>query len=481
MEINKVGYPFSEKTPIHSENETPMRKSLLDQLPLVPAVIDHPLARELAVISAVLDQLPGATELVHEALSWRGGKRVDPTKGRDGMAAEQVLRVAVLKQMSGFSYAELAFHLLDSSTYRSFCRLDYSANPPTKSTLQKNVKRVSPEAWEAINQSVVLKAQELGVERGAKVRTDCTVVESNIHQPTDSSLLWDSVRVLVRIMGKAKEEFGVAFTDHTRRAKRRWYKIANSKSAEQRKPLYRDLIKVTEKTVQQAQRAADELRSVVPDSIAQTTRLSDLTDELQQYCGLANQVLSQAERRVMRGEPVPTGEKIVSIFEPHTDIIVKAKHREPDYGHKVCLTTGASGMVVDLVVEDGNPADVTLAVKSISRLTSLFGTAPRQVSFDGAFASRLNLTEIKALGVEDVAFNKRCGLEVTDMVKNKTVYRALSAFRAGIEGSISFLKRSFGLVRCTWRGLSSFKAYAQLSVLACNLLVVARRILVATG
>jgi IS5 family transposase len=458
-----------------------MRKSLLDQLPLVPAVIDHPFARELAVMSAVLDQLPEATELVHEALIWRGGKRVDPTKGRDGMAAEQVLRVAVLKQMSGFSYAELAFHLLDSSTYRIFCRLGYNANPPTKSTLQKNMKRVSPEAWEGINRSVVRKAKDLGLERGAKVRTDCTVVESNIHHPTDSSLLWDSVRVLVRILGKTKEEFGIAFTDHTRRAKRRWYKIANSKSSEQRKPLYRDLIKVTEKTVRQAQRAADELGKVVPDSIAQSTRIGIVIDELHQYTGLANQVLSQAERRVMRGESVPAGEKIVSIFEPHTDIIVKDRQREPDYGHKVCLTTGESGMIVDLVVEDGNPADVTLAVKTISRIKSLFDEAPRQASFDGAFAARANLAEIKALGVADVAFNKRCGLEITDMVKTKAVYRALSAFRAGIEGSISFLKRSFGLVRCTWRGLSSFKAYAHLSALACNLLVVARRILIAAA
>lgn len=458
-----------------------MRKSLLDQLPLVPAVIDHPVARELAVISAVLDQLPDATALVHEALSWRDGERVDSTKGRDGMAAEQVLRVAILKQMSGFSYEELAFHLLDSSTYRTFCRVDYSADPPTKSTLQKNVKRVPPETWEAINKAVVLKAKELGIERGAKVRTDCTVVESNIHHPTDSSLLWDCVRVLVRIMGKAKEEFDIGFTDHTRRAKRRWYKIANSKTSEQRKPLYADLIKVTDRTIRQAQRVADELSRTVPHSITQVALLGHIIAELRRYTGLANQVISQAERRVMRGESVPASEKIVSIFEPHTDIIVKDKHSEPDYGHKVCLSTGASGMVVDLVIEDGNPADSTLAVKTIARLKSLFRRAPRQASFDGAFASRANLAEIKALGVEDVAFNKRCGLEITDMVKSKPVYRALSAFRAGIEGSISFLKRSFGLVRCMWRGFSSFKAYAHASVLACNLLVFARHVLAATS
>jgi len=455
-----------------------MRKILLDQLPLVQATIDHAHARELAVISAVLDQMPEATKLVHENLSWRGGRLIDPTKGRDGMAAEQVLRVGILKQITGFSYAELAFHLLDSSTYRTFVRLDYNGEAPAKSTLQKNVKRIRPETWEAINQMVVLKAKELGIERGTKVRTDCTVVESNIHHPTDSSLLWDCVRVLVRIMGKAKDEFGFDFTDHSRRAKRRWMKISMAKSSEQRKPLYVDLLKVTDKTIHHAQRVADQLTSVVPNSIVAVVLIARLISELQQYIALANQVVSQAERRVLRGESVPASEKIVSIFEPHTDIIVK-DHREAEYGHKICLSTGASGLVTDLVVEDGNPADCTLAVRMIERLKSLFGKAPRQASFDGGFASRANLAEIKALGVEDVAFNKRCGLEITDMAKSKPVYRALSAFRSGIEGTISFLKRAFGLARCMWRGFSSFKAYAHASVLACNLLLLSRRILAA--
>ena len=139
-----------------------MRKSLLDQLPLVPATIDHPHARELAVISALLDQLPDAVRLVHEDLSWRGRKRVDPSKGRDAVAAEQVLRVGILKQVTGFSYEQLAFHLLDSSTYRSFVRLGYDDKPPKKSTLQKNVKRVKAETWEAINKLVVLEAKRLG-------------------------------------------------------------------------------------------------------------------------------------------------------------------------------------------------------------------------------------------------------------------------------------------------------------------------------
>lgn len=468
---------FGKHANASRKTKLPMRKNLLDQLPLTPARIDHPHAKELSVVSALLDQMPQATALVHEDLSFRGNKRVDPSKGREGMAAEQVLRVGILKQMTRLSYAQLAFHLADSNTYRSFVRLGYDDPALKKSTLQKNVKRVKAQTWEACNKMLVLKAKELGMETGNKLRADCTVVESNIHHPTDSSLLSDCVRVLVRLMGKAKDEFGVQFKNHSRRAKRRAMKIANSKSSKQRNPLYRDLIKVTDKTIEQAQRVALQLDGVQPNSTMQVALLDALTAELKHYIGLAQQVVSQAERRVLRGESVPASEKIVSIFEPHTDIIIK-DNREPEYGHKVCLSTGASGLVTDLVVEQGNPADSTLAVRTIERHQELFGKAPLQASYDGGFASRNNLAQIKALGVKDVAFNKRCGLEITDMASSRAVYRSLSAFRSGIEGSISFLKRAFGLARCLWRGFASFKAYAHASAFACNLLVLARHILV---
>jgi IS5 family transposase len=181
---------------------------------------------------------------------------------------------------------------------------------------------------------------------------------------------------------------------------------------------------------------------------------------------------------VLGGESVPAGEKIVSIFEPHTDIIVKDR-RETFYGHKICLTAGASGIVTDVVVEHGNPADSTLAVRMIERQRELYGRAPRQVSFDGGFTSKDNLAAIKQLGVEDVAFSKGRGLAIVDMVKNSWVYRCLRNFRAGVEGIISFLKRSFGLSRCSWSGLASFKAYVWGSVLACNLLIVARHMIAA--
>jgi IS5 family transposase len=453
-----------------------MRKSLLDQLPLVPAAIDHEHARELAAISIVLDGLPEAVRFIHEDLCRRGKRRVDPSKGRHGLAAEQILRVTILKQMSGFSYEQLAFHLADSTTYRTFCRLGLDRKPPKKSTLQKNIKRIRATTWQAIHQLVAQRAQQLGVETGKKVRTDCTVVESNIHHPTDSSLLWDSVRVLVRGMGRAKETFGIEFHDHSRRAKRRAMGILNAKSAAQRKPLYRDLIKMTDKTLAQAERVASQLDEVEVGSIAQMALAETLATELREYGRLAQQVISQTERRVFRGETVPASDKLVSIFETHTDIIIKDR-RDTLYGHKLCLTSGASGIVTDVVVERGNPADSTLAVHMIERHKDLFGQVPLQASFDGGFASRDNLATIKQLGVKDVAFSKRCRLEVSDMVKSSWVYRKLKNFRAGIEGVISFLKRGFGLGRCLWRGFQSFEAYVKASVVACNLLVIARHAL----
>jgi transposase, IS5 family len=460
-----------------------MRKSLLDQLSLTPVPIAHAHAQELVAVGVLLDQLPEAVALVHEDLSFRRGRRVDPTKGRDGMAAEQVLRVAILKQRTGLSYERLAFALADSNTYRSFSRLGYEQKPPTKSALQKNVKRVSVATWEKINQMVVHQARDLGVEKGAKVRTDCLVVESNIHPPTDSSLLWDCVRVLYRLMKRAKRAFGHDFVSHRLRAKRRALEISNATSTEARKLLYRDLLAVTEHALEQGQDICKRLQvqklDHTPALLAQA-----IIAEFKHFGPLISLVVSQTERRVMRDEAVPAAEKIVSIFEPHTSIIVKDNrkdNRDTEYGHKVCLTAGASTLVTDVVIEQGNPADYVLATKMIERQQTIFGQPPRQASFDGGFAGKSNLAQIKALGVKDVAFHKRRGLEIADMVSSTRTYKKLRAFRAGVEGIISFLKRTFGLERCTWRGFDSFKAYVQVSVLACNLVVLARRLLTAAA
>jgi IS5 family transposase len=161
------------------------------------------------------------------------------------------------------------------------------------------------------------------------------------------------------------------------------------------------------------------------------------------------------------------------LFEPHADIIVKS-HRDVQYGHKLNVTTGKSGMILDLVVEDGNPADAARFLPMLERHVGFYETAPRQSAADGSYASRANLQQAKAIGVRDVAFHKKCGLNTEDMVKSPWVYRQLRNFRAGIEAGISCLKRAYGLTRCTWRGIDHFKSYVWLSVVANNLAIFAR-------
>ena len=184
-------------------------------------------------------------------------------------------------------------------------------------------------------------------------------------------------------------------------------------------------------------------------------------------------VINQATRRVLYREEIPAAEKVVSIFETHTDIIIKDR-RDTLFGHKICLSSGVSSLILDCIILEGNPADSTLPIKMLERHKEIFSCVPDQASYDGGFASRPNLEEIKALGVTDVAFNKRRGIEVSEMARTAWIYRNLSYFRAGIEAGISFLKRCFGLARCMWKGFESFKAYTWASIVSHNLLVLAR-------
>ncbi len=382
-----------------------------------------------------------------------------------------MLRILLIKQMNGFSYEELTFHLGDSVTYRAFCRFGALERTPARSTLSENLKKICPETLEAVDQQLVGWAVERKIEKGRKVRIDATVTESNIHAPTDSSLLFDGVRVLVRLLHRAGRHFGVGhFSDHQKRAKRRALAILHTGSAKKRKNAYRDLLKVTKKTVGYAAVGAKRLGGVDGELA------SCLAAELHQAVALVRKVVDQTERRVLHGESVPATEKIVSLFEPHTDIIVKDR-RDTFYGHKVFLTGGVSGLILDCVVVDGNPADTTMTVPLLERQKRILGVAPRQAAFDGGFASKDNLRDAKALGVEDVAFSKKRGLEVSEMTRSSWVYRRLRNFRAGIEGLISFLKRAFGLDRCTWRGVESFASYVHASVLAANFLTLARHLL----
>jgi IS5 family transposase len=445
-----------------------MRKKSEKQMPLMPPEIDHPQAEELSAISRILDSNPIIYDLVIQDLSPQKAKS---KTGARGMTAEQVIRAAIVKQMFGFSYKDLAFHLMDSVSLKRFCLIGIADKGFKKSVLCKNIKAISPETWEAVNRCIMRFAKEEDIEKGRQVRIDCTVVESNIHAPSDSTSLWDSVRVLARILTKAKELFprsGILFQNHTRRAKRRMLGIQYAKNKKQRKQHYIDLLKVTQSTVAYAQKAIDILQ------YNQEIVAMALSSDLSHTVDLALQVIDQTEKRVLHGLSVPSSEKVVSIFEPHTDIIVKDQ-RDTFYGHKVCLAGGRSTLISDCVIEDGNPADSQLVEKMLNRQNEIYEQYPLKVAFDGGFASKENLKTAKGMKIKDVCFAKKRGLQVEDMCRSQWVYNRLRRFRAGIESGISWIKRCFGFARCTWKGLRSFKSYVWASIVSANLLVIARK------
>lgn len=425
--------------------------------------LPHEHARELEAIDQILCENPTIAERIWKDLQ-RGRQR---GLGRPGLSAEQVFRAVVIKQMNDFSYDELAFHLADSRSYLRFCGFTHPLQVPKKSALAESIKRIRAETLQEINVILIRYAEVKGVEDRKKVRIDPTVTESNIHHPTDNALLFDGIRTLSRILRHARKHVGIPFRSRVKRAKRVHMQIQNAKRQAHRIEPYQDLLQITRQTLASAEAALARLR---PEPGPSARRL---VEQLERYVPLVAQVVSQTERRVLKGESVPAEDKLVSIFEPHTDVIRK-DGRDTYYGHKLTLTGGASGLILDWVVEDGNPADSTLFSRMLDRLHGLYGQYPRQAAADGGFASAGNLLAGKERGLADVVFAKRRTLDVESMASSPRVYRQLRNFRAGIEGVISFLKRVFGLDRCTWKGAESFASYVGASVVSANLLLLAR-------
>ena len=439
------------------------------QLPLTAPWIAHPHAVELAGMSALLDEQPALSAGVQQDLEMACPRNA--ATGRPGLTGEQTLRLLLVRQLTGWTYAELAFHLADSLTYRAFCRLNALTATPSKSAVAATLRRVSSRTLAALNDQLVTSATARRVEPAQVVRMDATVVPVTLHPPTDSNLLLDAVRVLDRLLQQAERAAGfTAFHRHRRRVKRRVLEISHlaPQQARRRRACYREVITLTETTATYATCALAHLECL-PATAARDRVRGHLTTFLPRVA----QVIDQATRRVLHGEAVPADEKLVSLFEAHTDVIRKDR-RDTHYGHKIFLTTGASGLILDCAIPKGNPADSTWTVPLVRRQHRLFGAAPRQVTCDGAFASLGNLAACKAIGVADVCFAKRRGIAVLDMVRSQWVYDKLRRFRAGIEAGISLLKRVFGLARCVWKGAAGFHAYVRTAILAANLLTLAR-------
>jgi IS5 family transposase len=442
-----------------------MRQERTVQATIFEVFAGHQIGCELKAMSQWLDGQPALLSLVAGDLRRQGLRRT----GRRGLAAEAVLRCALLKQLRQLSYEELAFHLEDSASFRAFARLPL-AWLPKKSALHQTISAIRPETWEAVNRALVASAQQEKVEAGAMMRIDSTVTAALMHEPSDSALLWDAVRIMTRLLRQAAGLPGapaMVWRDRRRLAKKRAREIEYTRGKDNRRRLYRELIAATRATRAALQQTGERLADVAGIAVERWRA------QLGHYLPLIERVIAQSERRILHGQAVPAGDKLVSLFETHADIIVKGS-RGVQYGHKLNLVTGKSGLILDVVIEAGNPADAERFLPMLDRQITRRGGPPRQMAADGGYASRDNLNQAKARGVRDVAFHKKRGIAIEDMVKSPWVYRKLRNFRAGIEAGISCLKRAYGAARCTWRGLDHFKAYIWSAVVAHNLTLFAR-------
>jgi IS5 family transposase len=395
--------------------------------------------------------------------------------GAKGMTIEQVVRVAMLKQLRQLGYEELYDELNDNISYRRFAKI-HEGEVPGKMTLNENIKRISPEGWEGIHKAIVKVAKELGIEKGKRVRVDSTSVESNIHYPTDGELLWDCVRVIDRIIEGVVGEYPdmeIGYHNHTKRAKKRRYRIVNTSSKERRVDAYRDLLKISRMTGEYGESCIDQLDEMVRQGDIEARVYKD---ELSAYLESLKTIINQTERRVLKGEKVEVKDKLVSIFETHSDILAKGK-RKVVFGHKILLSGGESNLILDCMIERGNWSDAEIFGKAIDRLKERYDVHPEEITTDGGFASKHNYNYAVGKEIKKVLFTKKCSSKIVELVKTSRAYKRLKKFRAGIEGCISAAKRAYGLSRCTWNGWRSFQSYVWLGVIAFNLSIMANALL----
>ena len=437
-----------------------MRNPRMTQQSMFCQQSNHRISDELIRIADVLGKHDEFVNWVHEDLT-SGTQR---STGAKGMTSDQVLRAAILKQMNDWTYRFLELQCVDSEMTRAFLRLDFDESY-SDSTLQDNISKITACTWIKINDALVRYAANTGIDKGRTVRMDATVVEANIHHPTDSNRLFDCLRLandlLKKIRTKTREK--VYGSIGTKTAKKAMLAVLDAKSGEERKAPYQILTTEAKKMVTILKRNLDLAESLRPSEKSRYDWLIEVTPI----------VINQAYQRVFKGVAVPSDQKIVSIFEPHTDIIVKGR-REVEFGHKIFITAGVSGIVSDCQIMDGNPADSEYFLDLVERQQEIYGRVPRQTTADGGFSSEDNVIDAKALGVSDVCFSKSPGISIEDMVKSPWVFQKLRNLRAGVEGVISTLKRAFGLDRVPWKGSMGFARYVHSAIVSYNLALIGR-------
>ena len=405
----------------------------------------------------------------------------NPNTGRDGITPAQTLRSLILMRVKNWDYRELRERINDGHTLRIFTDFD-SHRVPKHDAFNRAFNRLTPATMQAINQTVVQTAVQLGLEDGKQSRVDTTVVETDIHFPTDATLLWDTVRTVTRLIEDLHETLprGVqGFTNRTRSARRRMQALERMTAQErntQQEPKYRELLGITGQVLENTRQVVKKTGRIKGMDVMEQAMVDQLCKEITAYCELGDRVIDQTRRRVIDGEQVPAEEKVYSIFESHTDLIKRGKARKPvEFGHKVFLAESAQGLITDYQVLDGNPADTTQVRPSLERHRQIFHGAPDLYAGDRGFYSAENLDECQKAGVSQVSIPQRGGQKTAERkaLERGPAFKKGQRFRVGIEGRISVLFRGRGMKRCRAQGRERFEVLVGAAVLANNLLRIA--------
>jgi IS5 family transposase len=421
--------------------------------------------------------------LIQQELALRLKK--SKTRGRPGTPAEVVLRMLLLKHMRDFSFQELSREVRANLVYRQFTRIGGGKVPDDK-TMGRLARQLRPEVIRQLHDRVVAIAREEGIVQGRKMRVDTTVVETNIHYPTDSSLLGDGVRVLTRAMkrvGSIAAEAGARLRDRSRSVKLRVLDIARAarskvpQSREKLKQAYGKLLDATSRVVGQAKRFSKEIAQGVKRSadILQQAVLDGLRKEIDIMLPRVQQVIQQTRIRIFGGE-TRAENKILSLFEPSTEVIRKAKAGKPnEFGKMVKLQEAENQIVTDFEVYQQRPSDSDLLIPSIESHQQKLGCTPRLVAADAGFYSARNEAAAKDKGVKHVSVpNRSTKSAERRREQKKRWFRNGQKWRTGCEGRISVIKRRHGLNRSRYKGEAGMKRWVGFGVIADNLINIGR-------
>jgi IS5 family transposase len=416
---------------------------------------DWALNPEFGLIDTLLEQHPELLLIVKEDIM---GKEKASSFGRgDVPSAEQIMRAAIYKEMKGLDYRGLEYAQSDSRICAVFIKLDMR-KPFSFQMFQKYVSRIQASTLQKLLVEINKIAIVEGYEDLSKIRQDTSTVESNIHHPTNNALVWDCIKESHRLLELLSQEINtLAFRDYIKSAKKTYFKINNTK-ADKRTELFKKQLVTFTKTINQVSNAIKKKSGNWRAFIIQIS--------LEELLPMLKQVYDMTYRKEILNESVPNAEKIFSIYEPHTDIIMKGS-REPVFGHKINIVTGKSNLILEGEVLRGNPNDKTLFQPTINRVTSNYETMPRDVTADGGFASKDNVEYCEKKGIANIVFNKVVG-SLQNVVSSLNLQTRLKKWRSGIEATISNLKRGFNIFRCNWKGWEHFQAKVLWSMLGYN-------------